>query len=279
MPYDLITAAILLSGFGKENNSVKKLFSVLLSAITAAVCVSAMPVSAAEADARSYAAAANSYSDPYLSSFAEEVAYLVNKERLANGLSELRMVPELNEAAQTRAEELVISFDHIRPDGSSSSSVIKQYGWRLSAVGENIAAGQPDPAFVMDRWMNSKGHRSNILSPDFQYIGVGVVSAKGAEYSMYWTQLFIKSGDVTDSYLPEKPVRSGDANCDYKMSIADAVAILQHIGNRDKYSLTEDGMENADVDGVVGVTANDALIIQQVDAGIYTVNDLPLAPA
>ncbi len=68
----------------------------------------------------------------------------------------------------------------------------------------------------------------------------------------------------------------GDANCDGKTSVADAVAILQYIGNRDKYKLTESGLKNADVDGISGVTGKDALVIQQVDAGIYKSEDLPL---
>ena len=68
----------------------------------------------------------------------------------------------------------------------------------------------------------------------------------------------------------------GDANADGKVSVADAVAILQYIGNRDKYKLSETGLKNADVDGVAGITGKDALVIQQVDAGIYKSEDLPL---
>ncbi len=71
----------------------------------------------------------------------------------------------------------------------------------------------------------------------------------------------------------------GDVNEDGSVSVADAVAILQSIGNKDKYPLTEDGRKNADVDGVAGVTANDALTIMKVDAGIYSESDLPLKTA
>ena len=71
----------------------------------------------------------------------------------------------------------------------------------------------------------------------------------------------------------------GDANCDGFVTVADAVAILQSIGNRDKYELTPQGKLNADVDGVAGVTASDALVIQQVDAGIYSESELPLKSA
>ena len=68
----------------------------------------------------------------------------------------------------------------------------------------------------------------------------------------------------------------GDANGDGKVSVADAVAILQFIGNRDKYQLTAKGLKNADVDGVAGITGKDALVLQQVDAGLVNAEDLPL---
>ena len=71
--------------------------------------------------------------------------------------------------------------------------------------------------------------------------------------------------------------RYGDANCDGKIEIADATLILQFLTNKDEYKLTDQGMINADVIGNGdGVTAQDALVIQQVDAGIYKVSDLPI---
>ena len=68
----------------------------------------------------------------------------------------------------------------------------------------------------------------------------------------------------------------GDANLDKKVSISDAVAILQYIANGSKYPLEEQALINADVDTNLGVTGNDAAVIQQVDAGVYTADDLPL---
>ena len=75
------------------------------------------------------------------------------------------------------------------------------------------------------------------------------------------------SADVSD-------VTAGDANVDGKVTVADAVAILQFIGNRDKYQLTAKGLKNADVDGVAGVTGSDALTIQKVDAGLLDISQL-----
>lgn len=252
---------------------MKKLFSTMLAAITAAACISVMPGSAAEVNAELPAASLKTDQDPLLADYAEEVAYLVNQQRKANGLEELKMVPALNAAAQKRAEEIVESFDHARPDGTKCFTVLAEYGLSYSYAGENIAYGYIDPDDVMDGWMNSEGHRKNILNVNFQYIGVGVVKSGGR---IYWTQMFIKTSGVSDAYAPTMPVRWGDANGDRKVTAADAVSVLQHIGNRDKYGLTEEGVKSADVDGVPGITANDALIIQKVDAGIYTVSDLPL---
>ncbi|MDO4864509.1 MAG: CotH kinase family protein, partial [Ruminococcus sp.] len=81
------------------------------------------------------------------------------------------------------------------------------------------------------------------------------------------TQTTVKPADPTTTSSAEAQEKLlGDANLDKKVSVADAVAILQHLGNRDKYGLTEQGLVNADVDGEPGVTAKDALLIQQLDA-------------
>ena len=82
-----------------------------------------------------------------------------------------------------------------------------------------------------------------------------------------------EAGEKTGKLLP------GDANLDGKVSVSDAVAILQHLGNRDKYELKKQGSLNGDVDGESGITAKDALVILKTDAGIITVSDLPLKAA
>ena len=81
----------------------------------------------------------------------------------------------------------------------------------------------------------------------------------------------------TSTEAPKTKVLYGDANVDDNVTVADAVAILQHIGNRDKYELKPQGMINGDVDGVAGITANDALVIQKVDAKLIALADLPLS--
>ena len=77
-------------------------------------------------------------------------------------------------------------------------------------------------------------------------------------------------------YVVDSEPLMGDANLDGKVSIADAVAVLQHIANKDRFGLTAQGQANADVDGIAGITTNDALVIQKVDAGLIKSTDLPL---
>ena len=115
---------------------------------------------------------------------------LVNAERAKVGLSPLSVHEGVAEAANKRAQEIKGTFSHTRPDGSNFSTVLTQAGISYRSVGENIAYGQNSPEAVMQSWMNSSGHRANILNRDFTSIGVGhYQDASGTDY---WTQLFIK---------------------------------------------------------------------------------------
>ena len=103
---------------------------------------------------------------------AYEVLDLVNAERAKEGLSPLAMDRDLLETAMQRAVEISYYFSHERPDGTDCWTAFPA-GKRT--VGENIAMMQPDPEWVMGSWMNSAGHRANILHPDFTAIGIGCV--------------------------------------------------------------------------------------------------------
>lgn len=119
---------------------------------------------------------------------AEAVASLVNAARQDAGLSELELDADLCAAAQARAQEIAQSFSHTRPDGSSCFTVLEEFGISYRAAGENIAMGQRTPEEVMDGWMNSSGHRANILNGTFTSIGVGYyVDGAGAAH---WVQIF-----------------------------------------------------------------------------------------
>ena len=122
--------------------------------------------------------------------FANEVVRLVNEERAKAGLPALTVDRGAASAAQVRAKEIERSFSHTRPDGSSFNSALTEAGVNFRGAGENIAYGQNSPEKVMEGWMNSSGHRANILNRDFTSIGVGhYQDASGTDY---WTQLFIK---------------------------------------------------------------------------------------
>lgn len=114
----------------------------------------------------------------------KQVIRIVNEERKKNGLSPLVWDPVLSEAALTRAAEVLKVFEHIRPDGRPISTVLTDsYDYPYFSLGENIAVGFFKSNRVMDAWMNSPGHRGNILDPDLTHIGVGF-------YEGGWAQLF-----------------------------------------------------------------------------------------
>lgn len=119
-------------------------------------------------------------------SFAAQVVALCNEQRAANGLGPLTEDAALDSRAQIRAGELITSFAHTRPDGSSCFTVIGDVSW--TTCGENIAAGYQTPQDVVNGWMNSEGHRANILNPAFTKIGVGYCT--GGSYGTNWVQLF-----------------------------------------------------------------------------------------
>ncbi|WP_148410479.1 CAP domain-containing protein [Murimonas intestini] len=123
-----------------------------------------------------------------LSEFAREVGRLVNEERRKNGLGDLELRVDISAAAQVRAVETETSFSHTRPDGRSFSTALDDKGISYRMSGENIAWGQKTPEEVMKGWMNSEGHRANILNKNYTSIGVGYYqNARGVNY---WTQIF-----------------------------------------------------------------------------------------
>ena len=121
--------------------------------------------------------------------YAYEVLELVNQARAANGLGSLTTTPQLMSTAQLRAVETATLFSHTRPDGTSCFTAFQQNGVTYRMAGENIAAGQRTPQSVMDSWMNSPGHRANILKADFNHIGIGCYQMDGG-YGIYWVQCF-----------------------------------------------------------------------------------------
>ncbi len=131
---------------------------------------------------------------------AAEVVRLVNVERAKEGLPALGTFDSLTQAAEIRAPELPTLFSHDRPDGSSCFTALDATGASKGAYtsGENIAAGSSTAADVVEQWMNSPGHRANILNKDFTHIGVGYCKS-GSGYGHYWVQMFVGTKSVPDS--------------------------------------------------------------------------------
>ena len=127
------------------------------------------------------------YSKP--SGYAQQVLELVNEERAKVGASPLTLDSRLCAAADERAEEITVLFEHTRPDGSSCFTILREYGVSYYTAGENISAGRATAAAVVEGWMNSPGHRANILNSEFKYLGVGRATAYDV-YGTYWVQLF-----------------------------------------------------------------------------------------
>ena len=121
------------------------------------------------------------------SSAAQAVLAKVNAARAKNGLSALTLDANMNRAAAVRAAELAQSFSHTRPNGSRGLTALNEAGVSYRTAGENIASGQQSAQAVVSAWMNSSGHRANILSSLFGRMGVGQATIGGRTY---WVQLF-----------------------------------------------------------------------------------------
>ena len=121
--------------------------------------------------------------------YENEVIRLVNEIRVKNGLSELKSDWELSRVARFKSQDMKDNnyFSHTSPVYGSPFQMMKNFGISYKSAGENIARGQKTPQDVVNAWMNSSGHRANILNSSYNTIGVGYVKSGN-----YWTQMFIK---------------------------------------------------------------------------------------
>lgn len=121
----------------------------------------------------------------------QEVLALVNKVRQENGLNAVTWAEDVAKVARAHSGDMINRgfFSHTNPDGLSPFDRLKNNGISYRTAGENIAYGQKTPEAVMDAWMNSSGHRANILNKNVKEMGVGAV--KNSNGTVYWTQMFI----------------------------------------------------------------------------------------
>ena len=120
--------------------------------------------------------------------FAQEVLDLVNIERQKNGAQPLKLADDLMRGAAIRAMEQVQKFSHTRPNGTQFYTVMLR--GPNTTLGENVAVGQTSPQQVMKDWMESPGHRKNILNPQYKELGVGYCYRASSQYKHHWAQLF-----------------------------------------------------------------------------------------
>lgn len=125
-------------------------------------------------------------------STAEMILKLVNQERSKAGVPALTLSEELTDIANTKAKDMADKnyFSHQSPTYGSPFDMLKHFGVSFSYAGENIAAGQKSAQEVMQSWMNSSGHKANILNKNYTQLGVGYY--EGGQYGTEWVQLFIK---------------------------------------------------------------------------------------
>ena len=128
--------------------------------------------------------------------YAAEVVELVNTTRSENGAAALSRNMTLSNMAMERAAEIALYFSHTRPDGTGCDTIAEGRYTGSTVYGENIAIGQGTPESVMESWMNSEGHRANILDTEYTQIGVGCFYADGV---YCWVQIFGNSTTDTDT--------------------------------------------------------------------------------
>jgi uncharacterized protein YkwD len=140
-------------------------------------------------------AASSQPNQPFIlaqSRFDAQLLQLTNAQRRQAGLPALRLSSQLGQAAQAHAQDMARNniFSHTGSNGSSMVDRVKATGYSYSAIAENIAAGDPNPEATIRQWMNSPGHRRNILNRNYTEIGFGYVAAPNTRYRHYWVQVF-----------------------------------------------------------------------------------------
>ncbi|WP_042346765.1 CAP domain-containing protein [Bacillus massiliigorillae] len=123
-----------------------------------------------------------------VSAYEQKVVELTNAERAKQGLKPLTLDVELSKVARIKSQDMKDKnyFDHNSPTYGSPFDMMKKFGISYNYAGENIAQGQRSPEEVVKAWMNSQGHRENIMNPNYTHIGIGHVADNN-----YWTQMFI----------------------------------------------------------------------------------------
>lgn len=127
------------------------------------------------------------------------VIFWTNIERERHGLAALKTTDALLDASETRAKEIMSSFSHNRPSGKKCYTALTEQGVSYGLAGENIAAGHETPFEVVNSWMESDGHRENILDSRFSYMGAGYYYNSGSRYKSHWEQMFVGNSSYSNA--------------------------------------------------------------------------------
>ncbi len=186
-----------------------------------------------------------------------QVIKLTNIERANAGLQPLKPNSQLADAAQDHSEDMAKDdfFSHTGVDGSNVASRVQDSGYQYSTVGENIAAGQKTAAEVVEGWMNSPGHRANILNANYTEIGIGYEYLENdtgsVNYNRYWTQVFGTSlnsnqGTTSEPFVPENSEPTPEENIDNSADINEQPNLEVELEDSDSTPEVEVELEDND---------------------------------
>lgn len=209
--------------------------------------------------------------DVELSETENQLLTLVNEERSKKGLEPLKVNSHLCGVARQRAKESFIEYSHTRPDGSNFTDLIDGniFNWKITY--ENLFKSENESAEeAVVAWKNSSPQKEALLDSDAEYVGIGLFYNEDYKECWHWSMI------IAESYESEE-LPAGDANGDGRLSVSDAVMIMQVLTNPADYTLTPECAEAADVvNKGDGLTSMDALAVQMIDINILSAEDLPV---
>lgn len=150
------------------------------------------PTSMTQVQSQPFSSVKNKGLPKNIASFETQLLKLTNLERQRVGLAPLKLSSQLTRAAQSHSTDMARNsyFSHTGKNGSSMADRTKATGYKYSYLGENLAAGRSTPEGTLRQWMNSSGHRANILNRSFTEIGFGYTNEPNSPYRHYWVQVF-----------------------------------------------------------------------------------------
>ncbi len=171
------------------------------------------------------------------SDYANELLWLTNKARQEEGLPPLRLSPQLSQAAQEHAEDIMKNqlSDHQGSDGSSPSDRARAAGYTSDYIGENIAAGRLTATATIEGWLNEPHHRANLLNPNYTDVGFGYVNAPESQYQHYWVQVFgTSSPNSREPSTTKPPSINASSDCQGQKVLSAATCVGDELSQEEE---------------------------------------------